>query len=592
MRASRMVAMGLVSFSLALSSAFLSPAQAVEQEEVVEQEVKSSVTRVVVFPSGAQVVRSAKIDLVAGDQTIVLKGLPERLIGSSLRVEGEGDARFEIGAVDSKKVLVELIAKDNILDKSERKKLEKEIERLGDEVSLLRARMDAAQTQRKLIEQLAHLPGQPPVGPVEGRASSNAALYSADNWGQIFDLIGARLALADDLILKYTQQQRAKNKQIAKLKKRLALQPVRKERQMEVRVAIASKQAMKAGLIVKYQVREASWRPFYDARLSTGEAGPKPALTLVRRAGIRQWSGEDWNNVKISLSTTSPQKGAQAPTLRPKRLDLMEEITLSVNQGYGGRLDKRTRGMVASEMAPMEDQMAAAPAPRMFRKPKMRVRAIHRRATIRNYAFQAVFDIPGKITILPKGHEKKVAINSEKIVPVLKVKTVPKLNATAFLYAKFTHAKQATPLLPGSVALYRDGTFAGNGALPLVPAGDDFELGFGADEAIKVVRNEIKRTKGKEGVWTTSKVDTQRYVIKVINLHQSAMVVEVWDQIPYSVNEKVVVRLLPSSTRPSRQNIKDKRGILAWDFKLEANKDKKIKLDYTISWPADKKLRR
>ena len=187
---------------------------------------------------------------------------------------------------------------------------------------------------------------------------------------------------------------------------------------MEVRVAIASKQATKAGLIVKYQVREASWRPFYDARLTTGEAGQKPALTLVRRAGIRQWSGEDWKNVKISLSTTSPQKGAQAPTLRPKRLDLVEEIPIASSRPYGGAsYSKKTRGMVAQEMAPMEDAMAA-PAPRMMlRKPKRKLRARQRQARVRNYAFQAVFDIPGKITILPKGHEKKVAINSEKNCP-------------------------------------------------------------------------------------------------------------------------------------------------------------------------------
>jgi len=582
MRASLMVATGLVGSMLALPTVHLSPVQALELE------VKSSVTKVVVFPSGAQVVRSAKIDLVEGDQTIVLKGLPERLIARSLRVEGAGEASFEIGAVDSKKVLVELIAKDNILDKSERKKLEKEIERLGDEKAVLAARTRTAQTQRQLIEKLAQLPGQPPVGPLAGQTSSSAILYSADNWGEIFDLIGVRMALADDLILKYTRQQREKNEQIAKLRKRLAQQPARKERQMEVRVSITSKQAMKAGLIVKYQVREASWRPFYDARLHTGETGEKPSLSLVRRAGIRQWSGEDWKDVKISLSTTSPQKGAQAPVLRPKRLDLMEERKVALDQVAGGAYDKRTRGMIAQEMLPM-----AAPAPRMaLKKSRRRVRALHRRAKTRNYAFQAVFEIAGKITILPKGHEKKVVINSEKIVPALKVKTVPKLNRTAFLYAKFTHKKEATPLLPGSVALYRDGTFAGNSALPLVPAGDDVELGFGADEAIKVVRNEIKRTKGKEGVWTTSKVDTQRYVIKVTNLHQSAMAIEVWDQIPFSVNEKVVVRLLPTSTKPSRQNIKDKRGILAWDFKLEAHKEKQIKLDYTISWPADKKLQR
>jgi uncharacterized protein (TIGR02231 family) len=362
---------------------------------------------------------------------------------------------------------------------------------------------------------------------------------------------------------------------------------------MEVRVAIHADQATKATLKIKYQVQQASWRPFYDARLSTGEDGAKPSLMLVRRAGIRQWSGEEWKNVKISLSTTSPQKGAQAPVLWPHRLDLVEDMPRPVAMAKpAARYGSRTRGMVAQEMAPMEDKMMAAPAPRMMKSKKRRVRALIRQAKVRHYTFQAVFDIPGRISVASKGIEKKVAINKVKIIPELKIKTVPKLNATAFLYAKFTHDKKAVALLPGRVALYRDGTFTGNGSLPLVPAGDDFELGFGADEAVKVERNEVRRTKGKEGVWTTSKIDTQRYVIKVKNLHQTPLKVEVRDQIPYSVNEKVVVRLLPSSTKPSRQNIKDKRGILAWDFTLGAGGEKQIKLDYTISWPAEKHLQR
>ena len=303
-------------------------------------EVKSSVSQVTVFPSGAQIVRQVKTDLVTGDQTIVIKGLPERLVRSSLRVEGTGEAAFEIGSVDSKRILVDVIGKEGVLDKTERKRLEQEIERLSDENALILARIRAAETQRRLIERLSELPGRPPVGP-EGRApgasgsGSNAAMFSVDNWGKIFDLIGSRMAVADDLILKYQQEQRSKLKQISKLKKRLALQPPKKERQLEVRIAINAPAATTAALKIKYQVREASWRPFYDARLATGEKGAKPKLSLVRRAGIRQWSGEDWTNVKLSLSTTSPQKGAQAPVLRPKRLDLVTEYPVAAKPASG-----------------------------------------------------------------------------------------------------------------------------------------------------------------------------------------------------------------------------------------------------------------
>ena len=155
-------------------------------------------------------------------------------------MEGQGGKLFEIGAVDSKRILVDVPTADGVLDKTERQKLEKQIEQLSDESALLGARIKAAETQRRLIERLSDLPGQSPIRPVEGQGAANAALYSAENWGRIFDLIGSRLAIADDRILKYRQERREKNKEISKLKKRLAQQPAKKERQMEVRVAIAS----------------------------------------------------------------------------------------------------------------------------------------------------------------------------------------------------------------------------------------------------------------------------------------------------------------------------------------------------------------
>ncbi len=560
----------------------------------VEVLTKSAVTKVTVFPSGAQIVRTAKIDLAAGDQIIVLQDLPERLIPSSLRVEGAGEKSFEIGSVDSKRIYVNVKNKQGVLDKNERQKLEDIIERLSDENTLLTSRINAAQTQRRLMERLTDLPGRSPGRPFDKQGGdSGAGMFSVESWGQIFDLIGARMSVADDLILQYRKEQRKKTKDIAKLKKRLSEQPAKKERQMEVRVAVHASEQMSGSLKIKYQVREASWRPFYDARLATGEKGVKPMLSLTRRAGIRQWSGEDWSNVKLSLSTTSPQKGSQAPVLVPKRLDLLSNIPVAAKPAPGYLADKvrgRGRGMARTEM--MSQDTAAAPLAPVVELKKRRMMARERRASVKQYTFQAVFGIPGLISILPTGDEKKVAISSDKLEPSLKIRAVPKVNSTAFLYAKFTHDKKATPLLPGSVALYRDGTFAGNGSMPLINAGDEYELGFGADEAVKVVRAEIKRTKGKAGVFTKSKTDEQRYTIKITNLHQTAIDMEVIDQIPYSVNENVVVRLLPSSTTPSRQNIKDKRGILAWDFKLGEGQEKLINLDYTITWPADRRLRR
>ena len=549
----------------------------------------SAISQVTVFPSGAQVTRTAKITLPAGEHTIILRDLPERLVDSSLRVEGEGGGAFRIGGVDSKRIYVDVETGEGQLGDDERKRLEKQIEGLRDEKARLEARIHTAETQRRLMERLAEMPGE--GGPAAPGKNVGVTHYTVDQWGGMFDLIGARILVADDLILKSRIEVREKDREIKKLQKRLSQQPPKKERQTQISVHVAADSRVEGELKIKYQVREAVWKPFYDARLSTGKDGQAPVLKLVRRGAIRQWSGEDWKDIRLSLSTTSPQKGTQAPTLYPEKVDIL--VPRPGPKPMLRQMKRRNFSFGAAKRAPMmekemaEDMMAAAPvaapAPR-----RMRAREIN--ASVRNYAFQAVFDIPGKVSVKASGDEKKVRINSGTFKPALKVKSAPKKNKNAYLYAEFRLPKDATALLPGKVALYRDGAYAGNGRLPLVAAGDKHELGFGVDDAVKVARTEVKRSKGETGLITTSKVDERRYELKVTNLHKTAIDVTLLDQIPYSVNEQVTVAMDSSSTRPSRRNVDGRRGVLAWDFRLPSGAKKLIRLNFTVAWPAAKQI--
>ena len=58
---------------------------------------------------------------------------------------------------------------------------------------------------------------------------------------------------------------------------------------------------------------------------------------------------------------------------------------------------------------------------------------------------------------------------------------------------------------------------------------------------------------------------------------------------PVSLNEDITVDLL-GPTSPSKRNYDDKRGLLAWQFTLNAAAKKTVQFGYTISWPADKKI--
>src|ERR1051325_11281706 len=67
-----------------------------------EIETSSQVDAVTVYPDGATVTRLIRLDLPAGDSTLLARDFPLTLDPSSLRVEGAGGARLVIGAVEAR----------------------------------------------------------------------------------------------------------------------------------------------------------------------------------------------------------------------------------------------------------------------------------------------------------------------------------------------------------------------------------------------------------------------------------------------------------------------------------------------------------
>ena len=116
---------------------------------------------------------------------------------------------------------------------------------------------------------------------------------------------------------------------------------------------------------------------------------------------------------------------------------------------------------------------------------------------------------------------------------------------------------RGTPILPGQVSLFRDATFVGNGRLPLLAPGEEHELGFGVDDAVRVRHAIAEEKRSETGIITTSKTDTRNYRITVKNLHERPIQLAVLDQIPVSQNADIKVELIgktaPTQARPRRQ---------------------------------------
>jgi uncharacterized protein (TIGR02231 family) len=521
----------------------------------------SSVDAVTVYPDGASVTRVISLDLPAGENSAVLKDFPLTLDPSSLRVEGEAGVKLTIGAIDAKP--------PRAAPPVNLPELDKRIEALKDARADLQGAIDAATARRKFAERFAD------TSPA-GIGDKGEARPIAE-WRAAFAAVGEEVASADAAIRDAGRKQRELDREIARLEQDRAQKPPSK---LEVRIELAAAAATKATLRVTYAVRSARWMPLYDARLDTGAKDRKPALELVRRAEITQNTGEDWSNVALAVSTVRTARGGSAPDLK--------SLVVQYPQ-----LPRPMAAASASDYA----MPSAAPPPDRLRQlrggksdePAME-KAAEQQAAADVSGFQVVFRIPGRVSLGASEGAKSLRISSASIAPDLMVRAVPVLNSTAFLEANFKQTEDA-PLLPGRIAIYRDGVFVGRGLMAAAAKDETVRLGFGADDKIKIERTIVKRNEGSAGlIVTTSKTDERSFKTTVRNGHDFPIRIAIEDQLPVSENEDIVVEMLPSTTAPTATNLRDKRGVLEWAFETKAGEVRDINFAWRVRWPKDKSV--
>ena len=549
--------MRLITNCLATTSLVLVTSLATAPSRAADLDVNSAVDAVTVYPDGASVTRVIALDLPSGDTTLVARDFPLTLDPSSLRVEGEGGARITIGAIDARPPRP--VPPTNLSE------IDKRIEALKDERGNLQGAIASAEARRKFAERFAETS---PAGLGEKGEARPIA-----EWRTAFTAIAEEVAVADTAIRDAGRKQRDLDREIVRLEADRNTKPPAK---LEVRIDLASAAATKATLKVTYAVRNARWTPLYDARLDTGAKDRKPAIELVRRAEITQSTGEDWSNVTLGVSTVRVARGGSAPDLN----SLVVQYPQPQQSATGGKVAEFARPALRSASPAPMAKLADALEPA---KP-----ADEQQATVEVGSFQATFKIPGRVSVGANEGAKSLRIATASIAPDLIIRSAPVLDPTGFIEASFVQSEDA-PLLPGRVAIYRDGIFVGRGKMAAAGKDETVRLGFGADDKVKIERSVVKRNEGSAGlIVTTSKTDERSFKTTLRNGHDFPIKVAITDQLPVSENEDIVVEMLPQTSPPTTTNAHDKRGVLEWAFEAKAGEVKDINFAWRVRWPKDK----
>ena len=97
------------------------------------------------------------------------------------------------------------------------------------------------------------------------------------------------------------------NRQIAELNKGASTTT------SNILVTVSSKAALQTEFILSYVVHNASWFPTYDVRANNVNS----PISISYKANVSQQSGEDWKNIKLTLSTGNPTVAGNKPELNP-----------------------------------------------------------------------------------------------------------------------------------------------------------------------------------------------------------------------------------------------------------------------------------
>ena len=323
-------------------------------------------------------------------------------------------------------------------------------------------------------------------------------------------------------------------------------------------VAVTAAEAGEETVTITQYVGNASWQPVYDLNLTRKE-GDK--LTLNRSVLVTQYTGEDWDGVALTLSSSRPSEQAAPSQLWPELRSIGPEMTD----------DDRARKAMGADDLPYE----AAPAVEATAAPIT--------AGMAYEGDTVVYTYPEAVTVATGAENLRLALDSLDFAPVVKAVAVPRLDATAFVSASFTNAS-AEPLLPGQAMLFREGVLVGSTWLDVIAPGVETDVGFGAIETLRIQRAMPKRAGGETGVFTSANQQTESAVISVENTGTEAWPLRILDQVPYSEQDDLEIEVT-ASPEPTETDVEGQRGILAWEFDLAAGGKKTISLGQTLTWP-------
>lgn len=506
-----------------------------------EKDVNSKIKHVTVFLDKAQVTREIKTKIGAGKTNLILTGLSTQLDQRSIQVNGKGNF-----------IILGITHNQNFLDEAHKPK---KLQVLMDSLDFYNKQLTIDQNQRDILgkeEQL--ILNNQKIGGTQQNLSVAELKSMADFFRSRLNEIGLTKIQTDERLKKL-------NSRIVKLNKQIADQRgAYDSNTSEIVISISSELPTDADIEVNYIVPNAGWYPVYDLRA----INTKNPIQLNYKANVFQNTGEEWNNVNLTLSNANPSLGGLKPELYTWYIDFL-------NQNVHAYDKVKIRGIATVPMQEADEESIVAESSADY---------VSTTQTSLNTEF--AIEIP--YTISSSGKSTEVDIRNHEMKANYHYAVTPKLDADAFLIAKAIGWEEFN-LLPGEANVFFEGTFVGKTFIDPNNIKDTLSVSLGRDKRVVVKREKVKDYSTRRTIGSNQR-DDYAWEISVRNTKNEAIEIVVEDHVPVSQNSQIGVTVTDVGTA----NYNQQKGRLNWKLTLLPNESKKVQFKYEVKYPKDRIL--
>ena len=531
-----------------------------------EKLIKSKPEKIVVYTQGAQVHRTASVNLVAGQNTIVFTGLENCINAAAIQASGNGN--FIIADIQHLVYYPEVVkAKINgdVRYKKAIKSITDSIQEITYVIEEVRAKSDALVTEKNVLMS---------YGLYKGQTKKDSMPYLKEGLSflreKLFNINSEYLKLKREKEKMETKIQTL-NDRITAINNELSNQNQDGEVEVvdyRIIVNVIADQPMVASVNVNYYITNAGWTPSYDLRAISNEQSVK----LTYKAQIYQQSGIDWNGVKLVLSTANPNRSYNIPNLSPWYLGYAYQYKNTnikkINSMYEQPVSTTQKSIANNDSYSLSGGVETDEA-----------KDASSYTTVSENVIETEYEIKLNYTIPSDGKTHFAAILVKDLKTLYRYKAIPKLNNNVYLTAVLPDWEDAITM-GGEASIYYDGSYVGRTSLSPGGTEDTIQLSLGIDKNIAIRRQKIK-DKCSQKLLEENIVHQYTYEITIKNARSSKIEIDIEDQLPLTNDKNVSIE----RKELSGAKYDELTGILKWRLNVQAKDSKKVSLVYQIKAP-------